>query len=294
MLDVVGPQRLIVIANTGDDIEIYGAHVSPDPDLVCYSLADLIDKRGYGVEGDTFAVVHALRRLGADVWFNLGDSDLAWCLRRTQLEAQGMRHTLALRELCRQIGLQAQVLPMCDMPQRTIVNGLSLQEFLIRDGGKAPVREVRFECERPVHPSPEVVQALRQAQTLIIGPSNPVISIWPILHALRDVIHLIEGRAVCVSPIVASRVLKGPTASCLHAHHQPATADGVIGFYESVCPSLLAGIVADEEPRSRLPHLVIDTLMGTPSERAQLAASTLAFAESLQSRAGHRAPGAGS
>ena len=96
MLDVVGPDELVVIANTGDDIDIYGAHVSPDPDLVSFWLADLIDERGWGLRGDTFAVMDALRKLGADVWFNLGDRDLAWCLERRRMEQDGLRPTEAL------------------------------------------------------------------------------------------------------------------------------------------------------------------------------------------------------
>ncbi|MFZ1153451.1 MAG: 2-phospho-L-lactate transferase CofD family protein, partial [Solirubrobacteraceae bacterium] len=121
MLDVVGPEELVVIANTGDDIDIYGAHVSPDPDLVSFWLADEIDERGWGIDGDTFSVMDALRELGAEVWFNLGDRDLAWCLQRRAMENEGLRPTEALAKLNEAIGVRAQVLPMCDEPLRTWV-----------------------------------------------------------------------------------------------------------------------------------------------------------------------------
>ena len=139
MLDVVAAEELVVIANTGDDIDIYGAHVSPDPDLVCFWLADRIDERGWGLRGDTFAVMDGLRELGVDVWFQLGDRDLAWCLERRRMEQEGMTPTLALRELSRRIGVRAEVLPMCDGALRTFVNGIPLQEFLIRERGRGPV-----------------------------------------------------------------------------------------------------------------------------------------------------------
>ncbi len=121
MLDVVGPEELMVIANTGDDIDIYGSHVSPDPDLVSFWLADEIDERGWGLRDDTFAVMDALRALDHDVWFNLGDRDLAWCLKRRCMEDQGLRPTEALAKLNDAIGVRARVLPMCDEPLRTRV-----------------------------------------------------------------------------------------------------------------------------------------------------------------------------
>src|ERR1700684_1129729 len=148
MLDVVGPEELVVVANTGDDIDIYGSHVSPDPDLVSFWLADLINDRGWGIEGDTFAVMDALRALGTDVWFNLGDRDLAWCLERRRMTDEGLRPTEALARLNEAIGVSAQVLPMCDVPLRTWVRTdagwRDFQQFLIRDRGEGTGGEVAF------------------------------------------------------------------------------------------------------------------------------------------------------
>lgn len=281
MLDVVGAKRLTVIANTGDDIEMYGAHVSPDPDLVSFWLADLIDERGWGLAGDTFAVMDGLRGLGVDVWFNLGDRDLAWCIERSKMLAQGLRPTEALARLCERIGVAAQVLPMCDAPIRTFVNGEPLQEFMIRRRAEGPVRQVRFEIDEPPAVSPEVSAALSSAEAVIVGPSNPVISIWPILVALREQLPALEVPIVCVSPVVGGKILKGPTAACLQAYRQPTSATGVIAFYESVAPKLIDGIVCDEDYEGGLPCLRTDLLMADAGGRAKLAERALAFARSL-------------
>ena len=201
-----------------------------------------------GIRGDTFNVMDGLRELGADVWFNLGDRDLAWCVKRTSMELSGLRATEALRELSTRIGVSARVLPMSDGPLRTLVNGEPLQEFLIRGGAQGAVREVRFQTqgETAPEPTPEVLAALEGARAVIVGPSNPVISVWPILSVLAEALAGISAPVVAVSPIVGGEVLKGPTAACLAAMGQQASAAGVVGFYESVAPGLLEGILTDE------------------------------------------------
>ena len=297
--DVVDPARLAVIANTGDDIEIYGGHVSPDPDLVSFWLADLIDERGWGLRDDTFAVMDGLRELGVDVWFNLGDRDLAWCLERKRMEDEGLRPTEALARLNEAIGVHASVLPMCDEPLRTHVRSdagwRDFQQFMIGDRAEGPVREVAFATPAQARlapagapppadpapkPTPEVLAALADARAVIVGPSNPVISIWPILHVLDDALVALTAPVVCVSPIVGGKVVKGPTAAFLAAYEQPASATGVIAFYEQVTPGLLAGIVADEHVDG-LATLEIDTNMPDAQRRARVAEQTLAFAETL-------------
>jgi LPPG:FO 2-phospho-L-lactate transferase len=299
MLDVVGADELVVIANTGDDIDIYGSHVSPDPDLVSFWLADLINERGWGIESDTFAVMDALRALGTNVWFNLGDRDLAWCLERRRMEDEGLCPTEALARLNEAIGVRARVLPMCDEQLRTHVRSdagwRDFQQFMIRDRAEGPVREVAFATPaqaRLVHagepppietlpqPTPEVFAALAEARTVIVGPSNPVISIWPILHVLGEALVEIATPVVCVSPIVGGEVVKGPTAAFLAAYDQPVSATGVVAFYEQVAPGLLDGIVADE-PVAGLATLEIDTNMPDVAACARVAEQTLAFAVTL-------------
>jgi LPPG:FO 2-phospho-L-lactate transferase len=297
-----------VIANTGDDIDIYGAAVSPDPDLVTFWLADVIDERGWGLHEDTFAVMDAMRELGADVWFSLGDRDLAWCAERARMLAEGMTPTGALGVLAKRIGVQAEVLPMCDEPFRTRVNGMGLQEFLIREGGRGPIDElalggsVRPERDAPQpppdaqpppsgvprpspdapQPSPEVLAALAGARAVIVGPSNPVISIWPILAVIGEHLRGTKAPVVAVSPVVGGKILKGPTDVFLDHFGIPATAAGVAEFYESRFPGLLDGMVADEPVPGSLAVLDTDTLMADAAGRARVAAETLAFAESVQ------------
>jgi LPPG:FO 2-phospho-L-lactate transferase len=294
MLDVVPAEELVVIANTGDDIDIYGAHVSPDPDLVTFWLADRIDERGWGLRGDTFEVMQGLRDLGVDVWFQLGDRDLAWCLERRRMEDEGMTATQALGELSRRIGVRAAVLPMCDGVLRTFVNGISLQEFLIRESGRGPVREVRLEGRDgdrvdSATASAEVRAALSQARAVIVGPSNPVISIWPILTALADALDALAAPVVGVSPVVGGEVLKGPTDAFLSGAGVSTSAAGVIAYYEHVRPDLLDGFVADEPVDggahgAGIATLEIDTRMSDAASRASVARQVLAFTESL---AGH-------
>ena len=283
MLDVVGADELVVIANTGDDIDVYGAHVSPDPDLVSFWLADLIDERGWGLDGDTFAVMDALRRLGTDVWFNLGDRDLAWCIERRRLEDDGLRPTEALARLNEAIGVRARVLPMCDEPLRTWVRTNAgwrdFQQFMIRDRAAERVHEVEFRTEG-AHATPEALAALDGARAVIVGPSNPVISIWPILSVLGDALGEIAAPVVCVSPVVGGEIVKGPTAAFLAAYDQPVSTAGVVAFYERVAPGLLDGIVTDEQATG-LATLEIDTNMPDAAAREHVAEQTLAFADSL-------------
>lgn len=285
MLSVVDPDDLVVIANTGDDIDIYGAHVSPDPDLVSFWLADLIDDRGWGLRGDTFAVMDGLRELGADVWFQLGDRDLAWCVERRRMEEEGLRPTEALRALSERIGVRTRVLPMSDDPVRTRIRTedgwLAFQEFMIRRQGAGPVREVAFHTEgNAAGPTPEVLRALADARAVIVGPSNPVISIWPILSVLAGELEELSVPVVCVSPVVEGEIVKGPTAMFLDAYDQPVSTAGVVAFYEQVQPNLLDGIVADERVSS-LPTLQIDTRMSDQPSRTRVAEQVLSFADSL-------------
>jgi len=284
MLDVVeDPARLAVIANTGDDIEIYGAHVSPDPDLVSFWLADLIDARGWGLREDTFAVMDALRALGRDVWFNLGDRDLAWCLERVRLlEEDGLGPTAALAHLNEAIGLRARVLPMSDDPVRTWIRATAgwqpFQEFMIRQRAEGIVEGLEFRGAEQAAPTAEVLAAIAGARAIVIGPSNPLASIAPILAVpgIREALLAAPAPVVAVSPIVGGEVLKGPTASFMAFAALECSADGVADFYGE----LLDGIVADESV-GRLPTLQADTRMDDAAARARMAEQVLGFAEAL-------------
>jgi len=281
--EAFGPERLAVIVNTGDDIEIYGAHVSPDPDLVCFWLAGLIDARGWGLEGDTFAVMDALRGLGVDVWFNLGDRDLAWCIERARLIAEGHSPRAALARMGKAIGLRSAVLPMSDEPVRTWVrtpaDGWSpFQQFMIRAGAAGPVEGLEFRGAERAGPGDGVLEAIERAAVIVLGPSNPLASIAPILAvgAIREAMIAAAAPIVAVSPIVGGEVLKGPTAAFMAFAGLPPSAAGVRDYYGG----LLDGIVADE-PVDGTPALRTDTRMGDGAARMRLAREIVDFARGL-------------
>jgi LPPG:FO 2-phospho-L-lactate transferase len=283
MLDIVGPDQLVVVANTGDDLEIYGGYVSPDPDLVTFWLADSIDRRGWGLRDDTFAVMGGLRSLGVDVWFNLGDRDLAVAIERARMLASGRRLTEAQAAIGAALGVTARVLPMSDGPVRTRVQAhrrwWPFQEFMISGRAEGPVDDVEFAGARAAKASPEVLEAIAGARAIVVGPSNPVISIGPIL-ALPDLLdHLRASPAavVAVSPVVRGQVLKPATVPFMEWAGHPVSSAGVAAYYAGV----IDGFVCDE-PLDGLPVLKTDVLMEGAHGRRRLAKEALEFALSLR------------
>jgi LPPG:FO 2-phospho-L-lactate transferase len=283
MADVAGDD-LVVIANTGDDVELYGAYVAPDPDLVTFWLADRIDERGWGLAGDTFHVMDGLRELGVEVWFNLGDRDLAYGVRRAELLAGGARLTEAIAELTRALGLGAAVLPMADEPVRTSVRSgdrwVPFQEFMVRERAALPIDDVRYDGAAAASVPPEVAAALSAARVVVVGPSNPVISIGPILAVpgMAEALRASAAPVVAVSPIVGGEILKGPTKPFLEWAGVPLDASGIAEYYGD----LLDGLVSDEEVALPLPSLRTATLLSEPGQRAQLAREILDFADGLR------------
>jgi LPPG:FO 2-phospho-L-lactate transferase len=282
MLDVTGQDELVVIANTGDDVEIYGAYVSPDPDLVTFWLADLIDERGWGLAEDSFQTMQGLRDLGVEVWFNLGDRDLAIGVERARALAAGERLTDAHAAVTAALGVIARVLPMSDNPVRTRVMAQGrwwpLQEFLIKGRGQGPVEGVDFRGAKAAAATPEALAAIAEARAIVIGPSNPVISIGPILaiDGIRQAIRATTAPVVAVSPLVRGAVVKGPTESFMAWTGQPLDSGGIAAVYEGLIDGLVADQRADE-----LPTLETDVLMDTPAARARVAGETVRFAVGL-------------
>ena len=287
MQDILG-DGLSVIANTADDCEVHGLHVSPDPDLCTYWLAGQIDEgRGWGIAGDTFAVHERLVELGAPDWFSLSDRDLAACLYRTHFLAEGGTLTAAQAQIARGLGAAASVLPMCEervtTRVRTPAGWRGLQEFLILDGGAAPIEAVEVDGLAEARASKEALSALAAADAVVIGPSNPVISIGPILAVpgMRDAIAATSAPVLAVSPFVAGRAVKGPTEAFMTAIGRPVSAAGVASLYEG----LLDGIVVDEgdpdPPPEGLAALSCPTLMEGAAGRRALAERVLGFAETL-------------
>jgi LPPG:FO 2-phospho-L-lactate transferase len=289
MQEEIGPD-LTVVANTGDDVEVLGVHVSPDPDLVTYWLSGEIDEeRGWGLRDDGFTVFERLKRLGAPDWFGLSDRDLAACLYRRQFLEEGGRLTEAQAQIARGLGVQARVLPMSDAPVRTKVltaaGRRDLQEYLIVDGGQPEVLGVELEGIEHAEPSPEVLEALRVAEAIVIGPSNPVISIGPILAVpgTREAIAAAGVPVVAVSPFVAGEVVKGPTARFMEAIGRPSTAAGVASLYAGLIDAMVVDEGDPDPPPGEIPTLAAATLMEGAGGRARVARAVLDYAADLAS-----------
>jgi LPPG:FO 2-phospho-L-lactate transferase len=291
MQDTLG-EGLSVIANTADDIEIAGVDVSPDPDLVTYWLSGEIDEeRGWGIKDDTFTVFDRLVKLGTPDWFRLSDRDLATCLYRKEFMAEGGRRTDAQAQIARALGVRAAVLPMCEEPVRTRVRTADgwrgLQQYLVAEHGEAPVEEVQVEGLENATPTPEVLEAIAGAEAIVVGPSNPVISIGPILSLapVREAIAASSAPVVAVSPYVAGQVVKGPTDLFMRAVGRPSTAAGAESLYEG----LLDGMICDPEdpdpPPEGIRVMSCPTFMEGQAGRRELAERTLEFASMLAEQA---------
>jgi LPPG:FO 2-phospho-L-lactate transferase len=270
LLDVT--EQLTVVANTGDDAWIYGVHVSPDPDLVTYWLADAIDPRGWGLRSDTSKVMDALRAAGRPAWFHLGDRDLAHCLIRTSELRAGRRLTDAHAAVVSALGVEARVLPMSDEAVATTVRHAgrewAFQEYMIVAGAAPPVEGVELRGVAEARPTEDVLAALAVCDLVVIGPSNPVISIGPIL-ALPGMKEALEGcpaPVVAVSPFVGGRSVKGPSEHFCEWAGVETSASGVVRAYGDV----VDGVVADE-PVADVPCVVTDTLMEDPERMRAVA-----------------------
>ena len=279
---------LSVIVNTGDDVELLGVHVSPDPDLVTYWLSGEIDaERGWGLRDDSFKVFERLARLGAPDWFTLSDLDLAACLYRRQFLDEGGRLTDAQAQIARGLGVEARVLPMSDAPVRTQVTTAAgrrgLQEYLILDGGAADVHGVELEGIAEAEPTPEALAALAGAEAIVIGPSNPVISIGPILAVpgMREAIAASGAPVVAVSPYVAGEVVKGPTERFMDAVGRPSTAAGVASLYAGLIGAMVVDEGDTDPPPDEIPTLAAPTLMDGAAARVRLARVVLEYAAEL-------------
>jgi LPPG:FO 2-phospho-L-lactate transferase len=277
----LSPGDLTAIVNTGDDSVIYGVHVSPDVDIVTYWLAGIADRdRGWGIAGDTFGVVDSIAALGGESWFRLGDRDLASCLHRTERLRTGAPLSVITDEIRRALGVQTRVIPMSDdaVPTRIVCGDVTyeFQEWFVRERQQPEVTAVEFEGLDSAKPAPGVLDAISDADAVILCPSNPVVSLGPIL-ALPEVRDRLRehSRVVAVSPIVQGAPIKGPADKLLAASGSSVTASGVAGLYADFCDIFVidkrdSGEAAKVEALGMRP-LVVDTLMTDPAASEQLA-----------------------
>lgn len=286
--------ELSVIVNTADDLELHGLLVSPDLDTVMYTLSGQAnDATGWGVRDETWSATDMLERYGAPTWFRLGDRDLATHILRTATVRGGGRLTNATHTLASALGVRARLLPMTDSPIRTSVRTadgwLDFQEYFVRRHHGDEALELRFSGAADARPTPEVLQAIGTADLIVIAPSNPFVSVGPILAVPGLLARLLDAPApvVAVSPIVGGAAVRGPAADMMRSlGEQPATAAGVAAYYHATYRGLVDALVidtadaADEELISRtgMRPLVTNTLIGTADTRRRLAEELLSFA----------------
>ncbi len=249
---------LTVIGNTGDDAEIWGLHVSPDLDTVMYALAGRLDTaRGWGLTGETFRCLEAMGDLGAQTWFNLGDRDLATHLHRTRALREGLPLSAVTAELCGRLGVAARVLPMSDEPVRTRVRTpdgwLSFQEYFVREKAQVQVLDVEYAGASQARPAPGVLEAICEAEVVVVCPSNPVTSVGPVLAVpgIADALTGARARVVAVSPIVGGAAVSGPAGALMRARGLSVSAVGVAAAYAP----WLGTLVIDRSDTGRVAEL---------------------------------------
>jgi LPPG:FO 2-phospho-L-lactate transferase len=292
LVDVVAPADVTAIVNTGDDDEFHGLWVCPDLDSVTYALAGANNpETGWGLVGETFAAMDALERYGTPTWFRLGDRDLATHLYRSARRRAGASLTEVTDEIATAWGVRTRLLPMSDEPvaTRITVQGpdgtadeLAMQEWFVRDRAEPPVLSVRFEGASRSRPAPGVTEAIGAAETILICPSNPVISIGPILAVpgIRELLRSRRDRVVGVSPIIGGRPVKGPADRLMGPLGIEVSCVGVAEAYRDLCATLVIDRAdADAVPRIEalgVHAVVADTLMRDERIAAALARDTLA------------------
>jgi len=287
---VVDPARLTIVGNTGDDLECWGLHVSPDLDSVTYALADLLDPvKGWGVRDDTFRCQEAMARLGGDTWFSLGDRDLATHLVRTALLRGGATLSAATAAIAGALGLRARLHPMSDDPVRTRIltadGWLDFQEFFVRERARPEVREVAYEGAATARAAPGVLEAIAGAEAVVVCCSNPVTSIGPILAVpgISAALAATPAPVVAVSPIIGDAPVSGPAGKLLRARGLPISALSIAAVYAPWLDTLVIdardAALAPELLRRGVRPVVTDTLMSDAAAETALARGVLAAAD---------------
>ena len=279
---VLPPDDLVIVVNTGDDEEFHGLHVSPDLDTVMYTLSGMSDQeRGWGLSGETFQALQMLSNYGAPTWFNLGDRDLATHIRRTQLLQQGQTLSEVTRELCNRLGIVHTVAPMSDDRVRTKIETsevvLAFQDYFVRMRCEPEAKAVRFDGAAEARPSPDFDEALTNARAIVFCPSNPFLSIDPILAVgdVRERIRRFAGPRVVVSPIVGGTAIRGPAAKMMRELGHPVSSIGVARKYTGLCDHFIVDD-ADANESTRIEALGMkahgtNTIMNTTDDKETLA-----------------------
>ena len=279
---LVREEDLSVIVNTGDDIELFGLHISPDIDIVAYTLAGIVDEeKGWGIRGDTFQCLETLKKRGLDTWFGLGDRDLATHIYRTDRLKQGFTLTQITSEVCQSLGLKIKILPMTnDKFETRITTGIGsmhFEEYFVRRKCKDEILSVEFVGAITAKPSPGVLESILDAELIVICPSNPIVSIGTILavEGVRDALRRTSARVIAVSPIVAGFPIKGPADKILRGLGLEVSAFGVAQLYADFLDTFIIDS-KDSAAKSKIEQLgvnvkVTNTIMKSLDDKVSLA-----------------------
>jgi len=289
LAQVLPPEELLVVVNTGDDEEFHGLHVSPDLDTVMYTLAGIVNPAtGWGLAGDTFTTLESLKKYGVPTWFNLGDRDLATHLRRTELMRHGATLSQATAELCRALGVAHRVAPMTDEPVRTTLltdrGVLKFQEYFVQHRCEPRVLDISYEGSDWASPSPTFADALENSRAVVYCPSNPFLSLQPVLELLgvRKRLEEFPGPKIAVSPIVGGEAIKGPAAKLFRELGEEPSSLAVAKRMSGICSTFVLDAVdaaqaADVEVLG-MHAVAVDTLMTAPEHKVRLARAVLELA----------------
>ena len=295
LAQVMPQEELTLVVNTGDDLVWWGLHVSPDLDTITYALSGKLSAgRGWGVEADTFHCLETMRSLGAPVWFQLGDHDLATHLIRTGLLADGKSLSQATEHLTRSLGIRARVLPMTDSRVETRVvtpqRELSFQEYFVRERFEPAVEGVRFAGAKRAAAAPGVLEALESAEAVLVAPSNPVTSIGPILAVpgIRQTLRRTRATVAAVSPIIGNAAVSGPAGNLMRAQGFPVSVEGIARCYLDFLDLLLVDTSDAREAAGReLPGVCLraaNILMRSEGDKLELAGEALSAVRVLAGR----------
>ncbi len=275
-------EELAVIVNTGDDLKLYGLHISPDLDIVMYTLAGIVDEeKGWGIKGDTFHCLKMLQEYGYETWFKLGDRDLATHIYRTYLLESGLGLSQATNRLCQALGLRAKILPMTDDEFETIVvtdkGKMHFQEYLVKRGAQDKVINVEFKGVKDAQPAPGVLDSILSSDAIIVAPSNPIVSIGTILSVggIRDALKETKARVIAISPIVGGAPIKGPADKLMQSLGLEVSAYSVAALYKDFLDTFIIDLI-DKAQKPRIKALgvnasVTNTIMKSLQNKIQLA-----------------------
>ena len=286
LIKLVDEEELTVVVNTGDDIELYGLHISPDIDIVTYTLAGIIDEeKGWGIKGDTFHCLRMLGKYGYETWFNLGDRDLATHIHRTFLLKNGLKLSEVTAEICRALGLKVRILPMTDDKFETRIitreGSMHFQEYLVKRGARDKVLGVEFVGVEDAKPAPGVIHSILNAEGVIVCPSNPIVSIGTILSVkgIREALRQTTVRKVAITPIISGAPIKGPADKLMKGLELEVSAYSVANLYKDFLDIFILD-TADLMEKARIEKLglkvkVTNTVMKSLGDKIRLASVVL-------------------